>query len=77
MQTIVFAGGGTAGHVMPNIALINELKSEYNCVYVGWSTPYPQKQIEEKYDERNIPTYIRFTKNAHFIEAIEIMAVKM
>ena len=35
MQTIVFAGGGTAGHVMPNIALINELKSEYNCVYVG------------------------------------------
>lgn len=35
MQTIVFAGGGTAGHVMPNIALINELKSDYNCVYVG------------------------------------------
>lgn len=35
MKTIVFAGGGTAGHIMPNIALINELKYDYNCVYVG------------------------------------------
>ena len=35
MNTIVFAGGGTAGHIMPNIALINELKYDYNCVYVG------------------------------------------
>lgn len=35
MKTIVFAGGGTAGHVMPNLALIDELKAEYNCVYVG------------------------------------------
>lgn len=34
-KTIVFAGGGTAGHIMPNIALINELKFDYNCVYVG------------------------------------------
>lgn len=35
MRTIVFAGGGTAGHIMPNIALINELKSTFNCVYIG------------------------------------------
>lgn len=35
MKTIVFAGGGTAGHVMPNIALIEQLRHEYNCVYVG------------------------------------------
>ncbi len=35
MKTIVFAGGGTAGHVMPNLALISELKNSYNCVYVG------------------------------------------
>ncbi len=35
MQTIVFAGGGTAGHVMPNLALINELSSSYKCVYIG------------------------------------------
>lgn len=35
MKTIVFAGGGTAGHIMPNIALINELKYDFTCVYVG------------------------------------------
>lgn len=57
-----------------------KISETHTCILhedVGWSTPYPQKQIEEEYDERNIPTYIRFTKNAHFIEAIEIMAVKM
>lgn len=37
MKKIVFAGGGTAGHVMPNLALIDELKSEYHCIYVGGS----------------------------------------
>ncbi len=37
MKKIVFAGGGTAGHVMPNLALIDELKAEYRCIYVGGS----------------------------------------
>ena len=37
MKKIVFAGGGTAGHVMANLALIAELKSEYHCIYVGGS----------------------------------------
>ena len=32
--SIVFTGGGTAGHVTPNIALINELKQQ------GWDTAY-------------------------------------
>ena len=35
MKTIVFAGGGTAGHIMPNIALIDMLKYDFACVYVG------------------------------------------
>ncbi len=35
MKKIVFAGGGTAGHVMPNLALISKLRGEYECVYVG------------------------------------------
>lgn len=35
MKTIAFCGGGTAGHVMPNLALISELKSEFNCIYIG------------------------------------------
>ena len=65
MQTIVFAGGGTAGHVMPNIALINELKSEYNCVYVGGDGM--EKNICR---ERGIPFYsiktVKFRRDAMF-----------
>ena len=34
MKTIVLTGGGTAGHVTPNIALIPFLKKE------GWSIQY-------------------------------------
>lgn len=35
MKTILFCGGGSAGHVIPNIALIEELKEHFNCVYMG------------------------------------------
>lgn len=34
-KTVVFTGGGTLGHVMPNIYLINELKDNVNCAYIG------------------------------------------
>ncbi len=37
-KTIVFTGGGTAGHVTPNIALIERLRSEaWQCIYIGSS----------------------------------------
>ena len=35
MKTILFCGGGSAGHVIPNIALIEELKEHFKCVYIG------------------------------------------
>ena len=35
MKTILFCGGGSAGHVIPNIAIIEELKPQFNCVYIG------------------------------------------
>ncbi|MHC1749098.1 MAG: undecaprenyldiphospho-muramoylpentapeptide beta-N-acetylglucosaminyltransferase [Cellulosilyticaceae bacterium] len=39
MKTIVLTGGGTAGHVTPNIALIPKLKQEgFNIVYIGSHT---------------------------------------
>ena len=38
MKTIVLTGGGTAGHVMPNLALIPELKKHFDkIVYIGSS----------------------------------------
>ena len=35
MKKIVFTGGGTLGHVMPNLYLAEELKTEYECFYIG------------------------------------------
>lgn len=43
MKKIVFCGGGSAGHVIPNIALYEDLKDKYDISYLG--TPAIEKQI--------------------------------
>ncbi len=54
MKRIVLTGGGTAGHVTPNIALIPELKREgYEIHYIGSYDGIEQKLIEEM----DIPYY--------------------
>ena len=36
MKTIILTGGGTAGHVTPNLALLPSLKEEgYDILYIG------------------------------------------
>ncbi|MBD5585252.1 MAG: UDP-N-acetylglucosamine--N-acetylmuramyl-(pentapeptide) pyrophosphoryl-undecaprenol N-acetylglucosamine transferase [Clostridia bacterium] len=35
MKKIMFCGGGSAGHVIPNIAVIEELKGVYETCYMG------------------------------------------
>ncbi len=35
MKKIVFTGGGSAGHVIPNLALMQELKYTHSLVYMG------------------------------------------
>lgn len=35
MKKILFCGGGSAGHVIPNIALIEELSDRFEIVYAG------------------------------------------
>ena len=36
MKTIIFTGGGTAGHVMPNLALMDRLdKNQWRIHYIG------------------------------------------
>ena len=46
MKKILLTGGGTAGHVTPNIALLPDLKAEgYDIHYIGkeidYSTGHP------------------------------------
>lgn len=54
MKKIVLTGGGTAGHVTPNIALIPALKKEgYEIHYIGSYDGIEKKLIEEL----NIPYY--------------------
>lgn len=54
MKRIVFTGGGTAGHVTPNIALISRLKTmDYDIHYIG-SYNGIEKELIEKLD---IPYY--------------------
>ena len=53
-KKIVLTGGGTAGHVTPNIALIPELKKAgYEISYIG-SKDGIEKRLIEDY---NIPYY--------------------
>lgn len=54
MKKIVLTGGGTAGHVTPNIALLPQLKKEgFEIHYIG-SNKGIEKQLIEAYD---IPYY--------------------
>ncbi len=54
MKKIVLTGGGTAGHVTPNIALIPKLKElNYEIHYIGSYDGIEKKLIEEL----NIPYY--------------------
>ena len=51
---IVFTGGGTAGHIMPNIALINSLDASHQVFYLG-SNGMEQKLIPQ--NTKNV-TYV-------------------
>ena len=35
MRTLALTGGGSAGHVVPNLALIPQLKEKFRLVYIG------------------------------------------
>jgi len=53
-SSIVFTGGGTAGHVTPNIALIKEFKQEgWNLAYIGSTDGIEKGMI----DSLGVPFY--------------------
>ena len=52
MKRIVLTGGGTAGHVTPNIALFPKLREEgYDIHYIG-SHDGIEKKLMEDYQTR-------------------------
>ena len=56
MRTIVLTGGGTAGHVLPQIALLPTLKKHFDrIVYVGGSG------IEKEIAQKNRLEYFEIT----------------
>ena len=52
-KTIVFTGGGSAGHVIPNIAIIESLNDAYTIAYMGSKTGIEKSLITA----RGIPYY--------------------
>ena len=54
MTNIALVGGGTAGHIMPNIALVDELKKRFEgVIYIG----APASMEEGICKDRKIPFY--------------------
>ena len=48
MKRIILTGGGTAGHVTPNMALMPELKKHgYDIQYIGSYDGMEKKLIED------------------------------
>ncbi len=54
-KAIVLTGGGTAGHVMPNIALLPELEKHFDKIYYIGSKNGIERSIIKKYE--NIKYY--------------------
>lgn len=51
MKTIVLCGGGTAGHVMPNLALLPKLKEHFDKIYYIGSHNGIEKEIIKTHPE--------------------------
>lgn len=79
MKAIVLTGGGTAGHVTPNLALIEALQMEdWAIAYIG-SNEGVEKQIIEQ--QTNIPFYAirsgklrRYFSWQNFIDPLNVVA---
>ncbi|WP_206184323.1 undecaprenyldiphospho-muramoylpentapeptide beta-N-acetylglucosaminyltransferase [Sporolactobacillus sp. Y61] len=46
MKKIIFTGGGSAGHVTPNLALIDRMKDQWSITYMGSKNGIEKKLVE-------------------------------
>ena len=47
---IVMTGGGTGGHIVPNLALIPDLKKHFKIYYLGESDSMEERLISKDSD---------------------------
>lgn len=58
MKSIVLCGGGTAGHIMPNVALLPELRKNFDEIYyIGGDNSFEEK-IAKKNNIKFYPTEV-------------------
>ena len=65
MKKIVFTGGGTLGHVMPNLYLMDELK-DFECYYIGGSN-IDRDKVQSKVKKYYQITTTKFVRNKFFV----------
>lgn len=46
-KKIVLTGGGTAGHITPHLALLPNLKKDFDCYYIGSKNSMEQKMMSK------------------------------
>lgn len=49
MKKILFTGGGTGGHIYPNLAIMDLLKNKYELIYMGSKNSMEQKVVSPNY----------------------------
>ncbi|MCL2770922.1 MAG: UDP-N-acetylglucosamine--N-acetylmuramyl-(pentapeptide) pyrophosphoryl-undecaprenol N-acetylglucosamine transferase [Firmicutes bacterium] len=61
MKTIVLLGGGTAGHVMPNIALLPDLLKDFGKIYyIGTKNSIEEKLITDYIKGHDVSSKLEF-----------------
>lgn len=62
MKKIIFTGGGTGGHIYPNLALMNDLKNKYQIIYIGSKNSMEKKLVKDNYKFYGIDT-VKFVRS--------------
>lgn len=71
MATIVLTGGGTAGHIMPNLAIIGELRKYFDSIhYIGGDGMEKELVAKENIIFHQVPC-VKFNRN-HLLKNFQI-----
>ena len=77
LKTIILTGGGTAGHVTPNLALIPELKKKnYKIIYIGTENGIERSLVEKagiEYHFVSTGKLRRYMSKDNFTDAFKVV----